>query len=204
MFYKKGITNELSQWRIAKERISSTKLKNQIILLHGSADDLDQHISSTDTYDYIVSIDSAYHYNTRWDFLKSALTHLKADGGVIGLYDLCIDPNFLKQATSLQYNIFKFICQAVHIPIENLVTTENYEKKLVDLGYKQVQIISLDRAQVFGGLSKSFDAQYDTVMKYGIGVSLPNRMFLKISSFLFGLLGTKPWLVPVIVKGERS
>lgn len=192
----------MSQWHIAKDRISSTQLENQINLIHGSADDLDQHIAPTDTYDYIVSIDSAYHYNTRWDFLKSAFTHLKPKG-VIGLYDLCIDPTFIKKVTPFHYNIFKFICQAVHIPIENLVTTEDYEKRLVDLGYKEVQIISLDRMQVFGGLSKSFDTQYDTVMKYGIGVSLPNRIFLKVSSFLFSLLGTRPWLVPVIVKGEK-
>lgn len=181
----------------------TTKFKDQINLLHGSADNLDSHISSTETYDYIVSIDSAYHYNTRWDFLKSALTHLKPTGS-IGLYDLCIDPNFLKQANALQYNVFRFICQAVHIPIENLVTTDDYEQKLMDMGYKQVHITKLDRSQVFGGLSGSFERQYYTAMKYGIGVSLPNRMFLKISSFLFGLLATRPWLVPVIVKGEKE
>jgi 2C-methyl-D-erythritol 2,4-cyclodiphosphate synthase len=195
----------LSQWRIASDRISSSaELEDQVTLLHGSADDLNQHISSTEIYDYITSIDSAYHYNTRWDFLKNALTHLRSNGGTIGLYDLSIEPDFVKSATSMQYKIFKFICDAVHIPIENLVTVEEYEKRLVELGYKQVEVITLERAQVFGGLAKSFDAQYETVMKYGIGVSLQNRVFLKVSSFLFGLLGTKPWLVPVIVKGEKA
>ncbi|GAA5811016.1 hypothetical protein MFLAVUS_004445 [Mucor flavus] len=199
----KGITNELSQWRIASDRISPTKLKDQITLIHGSADDLSQHISSVEIYDYIVSIDSAYHYNTRWDFLKNALSHLKPKGGTIGLYDLCIDSEFLKETSSMQYRFLKLICEATHIPIGNLVTVEEYQKRLVVMGYEKIEMISLDRAQVFGGLSKSFNAQYDTVMKYGIGVSLSNKVFLKVSSFIFGLFGSKPWLVPVIVKGEK-
>ncbi|KAG2236772.1 S-adenosyl-L-methionine-dependent methyltransferase [Thamnidium elegans] len=199
-----GITNELSQWRIASDRISSTKLKDQITLIHGSADDLNQHISSTEIYDYIVSIDSAYHYNTRWDFLKNALTYLKPKGGTIGLYDLCIDSEFLKEVSSMQYSFLKLICKASHIPIRNLVTVEEYQKRLVDMGYEKIEMISLDRAHVFGGLSESFNDQYNTVMKYGIGVSLSNKIFLKGSSFIFGLFGTKPWLVPVIVKGEKA
>lgn len=132
------------------------------------------------------------------------MAHLRSNGGVVGLYDLSIEPDFIKNTSTMQYTIFKFICDAVHIPIENLVTVEEYEKRLVELGYKHVEVISLGRAQVFGGLAKSFDAQFETVMKYGIGVSLSNRIFLKVSSFLFGLLGTKPWLVAVIVKGEKA
>lgn len=103
----------------------------------------------------------------------------------------------------MQYRFLKLICEVTHIPIGNLVTVEEYQKRLVDMGYEKIEMISLDRAQVFGGLSKSFDAQYDTVMKYGIGVSLSNKVFLKVSSFIFGLFGSKPWLVPVIVKGEK-
>lgn len=201
---QKGITNELSQWKIAKDRVSSSaKLQAQVNLLQGSADDLEQLISDQKTYDYVISIDSAYHYNTRWDFLKTSYSKLKNEG-VVGLYDLAIEPGFYKNATSFQKSIFNFICKAVKIPIGNLVTAQEYEEQLTKLGYKQVEIEQLDRQQVFGGLARSFDQQYDIVMKYGIGVSLSNRMFLKISSFLFGLISTKPWLVPIIVKAEKK
>jgi 2C-methyl-D-erythritol 2,4-cyclodiphosphate synthase len=178
-------------------------LKESITLLHGSADNLDQLLSSKDTFDYITSIDSAYHYNTRWDFLKNAFEKLNLNGS-IGLYDLAIEPDFLNKASPMQKQIFKFICESVHIPIQNLVTVEEYEDRLDDIGYEDVQIEQLDRHLVFGGLSHSFNQQYNTAIKYGIGVSLSNRIFLKISSFLFGLLGTKPWLVPIIVKGVKQ
>lgn len=200
----KGITNELSQFRIAKDRIASTPLEDRIQLVHGSADDLGQHIASDEIYDNIISIDSAYHYNTRWDFLRNAFQHLKPQGGCIGLYDLCIDPEFLKSATPMQSTIFKFVCDAVRIPSENLVTAEEYGKKLAEIGYTNVELLNIDREQVFGGLSKSFKAQYEEVNKYGIGVSLSNKVFLKVSAYLFGLLGEKPWIVPIIVKGEKS
>ncbi len=199
----KGITNELSQWRIASDRLATTSFRDSIKLVHGSADDLKEHIDSTEKYDYITSIDSAYHYNTRWDFLKNAFDYL-VHGGSIGLYDLCLDPGFSSNATPMQHSVIKFICGAVHIPIENLVTAEEYERRLVNIGYTNVKMIVLEREQVFGGLSKSFDAQYDEVMKYGIGVSLSNRLFLKVSSYLFGLLGTKPWIIPIIIKGEKA
>lgn len=104
----------------------------------------------------------------------------------------------------MQKNIFKFVCDTVHIPIQNLVTVGEYEEYLEDIGYEDVEIEQLDRQLVFGGLSRSFDQQYTTAMKYGIGVSLSNRIFLKVSSFLFGLLGSKPWLVPIIVKGVKQ
>lgn len=160
-------------------------------------------LPSKDTFDYITSIDSAYHYNTRWDFLESAFKRLNLLGS-IGLYDLAIDADFLHKASPMQKNIFKFVCDTVHIPIQNLVTVEEYEEHLEDIGYEDVQIEQLDRHLVFGGLSRSFDQQYTTAMKYGVGVSLSNRIFLKVSSFLFGLLGSKPWLVPIIVKGVKQ
>lgn len=199
-----GITNELSQFRIAKDRIVSTPLEEKIQLVHGSADDLSQHIASNEIYDSIISIDSAYHYNTRWDFLKNAFQHLKPEGGCIGLYDLCVDPEFLKSATPMQSMIFKLVCDAVRIPSANLVTAEEYGKRMAEIGYTKVELLNMDREQVFGGLSKSFQTQYEEVNKFGIGVSLSNKAFLKVSAFLFGLLGEKPWIVPIIVKGEKQ
>ncbi|KAI7895598.1 S-adenosyl-L-methionine-dependent methyltransferase [Mucor mucedo] len=193
-----GITNELSQWRIAKERVST--LPSKINVLHGSADTLDKHVSST--FDYIISIDSAYHYNTRWNFIQAAFKHLN-EGGVLGLYDLCIDPDLYASVTPIKRQILKLVCQAVHIPLENLVTPEEYEKRVEDAGYKKVDMVCLDRMLVFGGLSQSFHTQYETTQKYGIGMSLSNRMTLKVSGFLFGLLATRSWLVPVLIKAEK-
>ncbi|CEP19157.1 hypothetical protein [Parasitella parasitica] len=197
-----GVTNESSQWRIANDRLKSSSLKKNISLLHGSADNLDQILLVNDTFDRVISIDSAYHYNTRWNFLETVFKKLNKNG-CIGLYDLAIEPDFLHKATPFQQKVVQFVCESVQIPVQNLVTVEEYEDRLEDIGYEEVEIEQLDRNLVFGGLSHSFDQQYNTAMKYGIGMSLSNRILLKVSSFLFGLLGSKPWLIPIIVKGVK-
>lgn len=135
--------------------------------------------------------------------MENAFKRLNLHGS-IGLYDLAIEADFLDKASSMQKSVFRFICDTVHIPIQNLVTVEEYGDRLEDIGYEEVQIEQLDRRLVFGGLSRSFDQQYTTAMNYGIGVSLSNRIFLKVSSFLFRLLGSKPWLVPIIVRGVKQ
>ncbi|KAI8645251.1 S-adenosyl-L-methionine-dependent methyltransferase [Parasitella parasitica] len=198
-----GVTNESSQWRIANNRLKSSPLKENISLVHGSADNLEEVLSANDTFDHIICIDSAYHYNTRWNFLETVFKKLNQNGS-IGLYDLAIEPDFLHKATSLQRRIFQFVCESVHVPIQNLVTVEEYADHLENIGYEGVEIDQLDRNLVFGGLSHSFDTQYNAAAKYGIGISLSNRIFLKVSSFLFGLLRAKPWLVPIIVKGVKQ
>ncbi|OBZ82145.1 Erythromycin 3''-O-methyltransferase, partial [Choanephora cucurbitarum] len=71
----KGITNEQSQLTVANKRIPD-HLKEQIALILGSADDLSTYTSS-EKHDAVLSIDSAYHFNTRWDFLRNAFDCLK-------------------------------------------------------------------------------------------------------------------------------
>lgn len=179
-------------------------MKDNISLLHGSADNLKDLISSKDIYDYIISVDSAYHYNTRWSFLESAYVHLKQQGGMIGLYDLTIDPSFKNTASASQKQMIKFICDALSIPLKNLVTPEEYQTHLESIGYKKVQIQQLDRKRIFGGLSAAFKKQYATAVKNGIGISIKNTIVLKVSSYLFGMLAEKPYIVPVLVQGTKE
>ncbi|KAI8090226.1 S-adenosyl-L-methionine-dependent methyltransferase [Gilbertella persicaria] len=199
----KGITNEKSQLDIAQKRIP-TSLQEHITLSCGSADDLQDHIPSTDSFDAIVSIDSAYHFDTRWDFLKNAFSLLKSKEGKIGLYDLAIEAELLEKATPLQKKLVEWICLSVHIPIQNLVTVDRYQEQMKTIGYDNIHIQALDKRQVFGGVSKSFQQQYELTLEYGVGISFTNRMFLKVSSFFFGLLSEKPWIVPIIVTAEKS
>ncbi|KAI8333241.1 S-adenosyl-L-methionine-dependent methyltransferase [Blakeslea trispora] len=197
----KGITNEQSQLTIASKRMPD-HLKENVSLVLGSADDLPTHTSS-EKYDVVLSIDSAYHFNTRCAFLKNAFDCLKEEGGKIGLYDLAIDLNFWEKSTPFQKQMVQWICTAVHIPVENLVTVDTYQQQLKEIGYNSVQINVLEREQVFGGLSACFQKQHQLALEHGIGISFPNRMFLKASSFFFGLLNQNQWVVPIIVTAER-
>ncbi|KAI8970003.1 S-adenosyl-L-methionine-dependent methyltransferase [Mycotypha africana] len=195
-----GLTNELSQWKIAEKRVSSQEhLRNKIQLIHGSADNIHQWLPPTTSFDYILSIDSAYHYNTRWSFLKDARDKLNI-GGVVGLYDLALDDSFANGTRSPFATLFlKCICKAMHVPIRNLVTVTEYKRIVSDLAYLNVQVQPLDRRVVFGGLANTL-AQLDvTTKQYGIGVSLSNKLFLKASRFIFDVLAKSSIFIPIIV-----
>lgn len=169
--------------------------------MHGSANDLDTLI--TGSFDYIISVDSAYHYDTRWSFLESCLKHLNPRG-MIGLYDLTIHPNFKSTASVSQKQAIQLICNALNIPLKNLVTAEEYRSHLEVMGYKQISVQELERGRIFGGLSRAFQRQYETAMKNGVGVSVKNTMILKVSSYLFGVLAERPWIVPVLVECTKE
>ncbi|KAI9470093.1 MAG: S-adenosyl-L-methionine-dependent methyltransferase [Benjaminiella poitrasii] len=196
-----GITNESSQWRLATDRINNMNLDAQINLLHGSANDLDTLLAPNKPYNHIISIDSAYHFNTRWDFLKKAYARLKDNDGTIGIYDLTIDPAFLQDASRLHRYVFQLVSGLIQIPLQNWITAETYRQQMIEVGYEQVEVELIDRQLVFGGLARSFRQQYHQAVKYGIATSPSSRIYLKLSSLVFGFLATKPWLVPVIVKG---
>ncbi|KAI7905583.1 S-adenosyl-L-methionine-dependent methyltransferase [Cokeromyces recurvatus] len=203
-----GITNEESQWKVATDRVREMKFTNnqQIRLFHGSADDLNTLLLPSQRYDYVISIDSAYHFNTRWDFLKNVYGKLddkKEGSGMIGIYDLTVNPLFLKNASYLQRYIFQLIAKLVHIPIQNLITANVYQQQMIELGYKDVEIQTIDRQLVFGGLSEHFRQQYNQATKYGATISLFAMIYLKFSIIIFNLLARKSWLVPVIIKGKK-
>ncbi|KAI8976206.1 S-adenosyl-L-methionine-dependent methyltransferase [Pilobolus umbonatus] len=194
-----GITNELSQYELATDRVRARLLEDQVYLIHGVAEDLNECDAH---FNYILSIDSAYHYLSRWTFLADCHNKL-LPGGSIGLYDLTLDPLFV---TKMKHPLFtlllKGLTHALHIPPVNLVTAVEYEKYMVDIGYTNIHIDVLDKSMVFGGLSRIYRTQSELLLKYGIG-SLSSRLALKLCSYGFGWLESYPFFLPVIVKGDK-
>ncbi|KAI9491583.1 S-adenosyl-L-methionine-dependent methyltransferase [Zychaea mexicana] len=204
-----GLTNEISQWRVSQQRLQASpspvarQRNDRINFLCASATDdkLSSVIDKFGPFDHIISIDSAYHYVTRWKFLQAALYHL-LPGGTLGLYDLTVHPSLLvKQRT-------RWIAEIVGryvlgIPKENMVTAEAYRDRLEAMGYAQVEVEPVPADRVFGGLSRFIRRQYAQAEAWDILPPFANRMFMLASASLFGLLARKQWVVPVIVSGRR-
>ncbi|KAG2217948.1 hypothetical protein INT45_008564 [Circinella minor] len=205
-----GLTNEKNQWDISKKRLVDTKKKNiqdRIQLIYGSAtDDLKQKNVDPFLFDHILSIDSAYHYITRWKFLKNAMTYL-VPHGTLGLYDLTIHPNLLDSFHN--NNIKKYMIELLghyllNIPKENMVTAEQYHDQLITMGYDQVIVKPIDGDRVFGGLSRFIQRQYQEAEAWDILPPFSNRLFMLFSISLFNLLARKQWIVPVIVSARNK
>ena len=196
-----------------------TYLQDRIHLICGSAtDDHYTFVVNDDNkdnnndhlFDHIISIDSAYHYLTRWKFLQTAMTHLVPDG-TLGLYDLTIHPNLLglHGDSNNIINIKKHIVEllghyVLDIPKENMVTAEQYRDRLISMGYDQVTVEPIDGDRVFGGLSRFIRRQYQQAEAWDILPPFGNRMFMLSSASLFSLLARKQWVVPVIVSARKK
>lgn len=182
----------MSQWQIATSRVTSN---GNIQLLHGSADHLATVVGTDQKYTHVISIDSAYHYNTRSSFFKQVHDqHLQA-GGALGLFDLVIAKEYKHR---MMVDVF---CRLLHIPRANVVTIDEYHDQLVEAGFDQVEVQALERAQVFGGLARYLEKTRD---EFGDELSMGNRVFLKITGWMFTKLSARPWIVPVLVQANKS
>ncbi|KAI9256229.1 S-adenosyl-L-methionine-dependent methyltransferase [Sporodiniella umbellata] len=202
-----GISNELSQVEAAQE-VLSPKQKERIELLCGSADDLNSLIQpSSKKFDHIVSIDSAYHFNTRWNFFKSAYKQLKDQGGTLGLFDFALHPAYAKtlQTSQPKLLLFKAVCKLFQVPATNLLATpDEYKQQLHNAGFEEVQIHTVEPNKVFGGISCHIDRQSLKAMKYGINVGLTDRAFLSASAYIFSLLATHEWITPIFASAKKN
>ncbi|KAG0186815.1 hypothetical protein DFQ28_007277 [Apophysomyces sp. BC1034] len=199
-----GITNEAAQWEISQKRLETqyNHLQNRITFVHGSADTLDT-IVGQQCFDHVISIDSAYHYCTRWDFLRRAYQHLKPDGS-IGLFDLTLHPQLAQRMTPTKKWFLAVLCRAIGIPVANLVVADEYRDRLFALGYKDVNIESIDRKRVFGGLVHALKTQHERCHIFNVGTSIDEHVFMAVVCWMFGLLASHRWLTPVLVSAKRS
>ncbi|KAI8093123.1 S-adenosyl-L-methionine-dependent methyltransferase [Halteromyces radiatus] len=202
-----GITNEYAQWKLSKDRTEqlSRKQQERIKLFEGSATELDKVLGKdgkTDLeFDHIVSIDSAYHFNTRWDFLRQAFQHLKP-GGTLGLYDIVLHEK-ATLPSGWKRDVWNYISTVLHLPLANMETQENYGAYLKQYGYVDIEFEPLLAQDVFGGLSFYCLEQKNKMNYWQIG-NWQDMMYLSISAFLFDTLAKKQWLQPMIIKASSS
>ncbi|KAI8342735.1 S-adenosyl-L-methionine-dependent methyltransferase [Chlamydoabsidia padenii] len=196
-----GITNEYGQWKFSQDRLDKLGKHHQdnIKLLQGSAVELGKVFEgkkATTSFDHIISIDSAYHYDTRRAFFNQAKDYLKP-GGTLGMYDLVLHDN-VDLKTKWKQVLLTFICKFLSLPVDNLVNQMTYRAYLEQAGYTDIQFESLPRDQVFGGLSRHILRQRHQMKAWRLG-NWQDLYYLTTSSFLFGQLACHEWLQPTVI-----
>ncbi|KAK9719252.1 hypothetical protein K7432_004915 [Basidiobolus ranarum] len=193
-----GFTLEPVQQVVAKQKVSELKLDETIQLELGDAAQISTLLASKGlptTYDRVISIDSAYHYNTRASFLQQSFDHLRS-GGSIGLADIILAR---KPHTWLGQTVLKLICSASEIPYENMVSEVEYREMLERLGYTEITLVPIDE-DVFPRLADFIDRQehiFDGLVASTIW------MKLSVMKHLLRFVYHKHWLHFVIVSGKK-
>jgi hypothetical protein len=176
-----GITNNAAQHRYASKRVEEllsrnkgSKTASNISLFCADAakpaswdDRIKQSIDQTfegNPERWIMALDTAYHFSpTRWALVKYAYD-IQAS---FMAFDLCLSPT----ATFTQKLILRILTTLMRAPWTNFVTPEEYQQKLVTLGYSASAIKVVDVSEhVFGPLAQYLEEQDARLKTMGLGI----------------------------------
>jgi cyclopropane fatty-acyl-phospholipid synthase-like methyltransferase len=190
------------QYKIAQGRLQESKdsLKSKVNLLNGSATNLSKLLGPQDKFDIIIAIDCAYHFDTRWSFIRSSLDYL-SNQGQIGLFDVAIQPNALNHP--FKRWLFEKICSGGNIPIQNMVNADEYEAKLQEMGYVDIRIERVHVDRVYGGLARFLRRHAANLNDAGLELSFGNYNRLITVAKLLELLCWGKWIEPLIVTAKK-
>jgi SAM-dependent methyltransferase len=143
-----GITSLSSHYRRAQERVdsflSSVDAPSEtpdVLLFEGDAvwrpgDKARSHPLSPHfqyEFDNVLTLDCAYHFNTRHEFLRQSFQRLVPGGG-IALADICFSAPPGPILTLLLWRVLRVM------PRDNIVTKEQYIQQMNNIGYEGVEM----------------------------------------------------------------
>jgi len=132
-----GINVTDSQVELAQKRVAERGLSDRVTLQKGSATQLPFENAS---FDKVIALESAFHFDTREDFLREALRVLKP-GGRIVLLDMIPMPDqkvnpFLKFALGIGFQLWQ-------MNAKNLYDRNIYADKLREAGFENASVESI-------------------------------------------------------------
>jgi microcystin synthetase protein McyJ len=126
-----------------RERVAKRGLQDRIDLRLGSATAMEFPDA---TFDRVLALECAFHFDTREQFLREAFRVLKP-GGCIAIADMLPVPGKkTSRATA-------FARKYGHVPEANLYDREEYPRRLSAAGFGDVRVESI-RQDVFPGMAK--------------------------------------------------
>lgn len=92
------------------------------------------------SFDKVVSVEAAFHFPTREEFVKEALRVLKPGGRFVMVDVLCPKP------TSIWEKIQSFFIQrGVQTPIENFYDIKEFDSKIKAAGFNAIKVKSINK-----------------------------------------------------------
>ncbi len=133
-----GLNIAKSQVEIARKRIADKGLSDRIDLRYGSATAMPLGAA---TFDKVVALETAFHYDTREDFFKEAFRVLRPGGRLV---TVDIVPGEVLPAQNMFAKIEDFAGRFMwKIPKVNMYPGSVYKTKLEDAGFTKVETRSI-------------------------------------------------------------
>jgi microcystin synthetase protein McyJ len=130
-----GVNIVKHQVDTAQQLVEQNNLKNRVNLFSGNANELQYNPS---TFDFVIAIESAFHFNTRELFFNEAYKALKP-GGTLCLADFATSIPIKNNASFVQR------CKHLGIPLENQYEMDEYIEKLKIAGFIDINYIDISK-----------------------------------------------------------
>ena len=132
----RGVNCSGMQVAHARQRIEAHGLQESVSLREGEATRLPY---SDNTFHAVLSLEAAFHFHTREDFLREAFRVLRP-GGRLAMTDLCAAPGPIEWLARMQSWIGRSFWQ---IPAGNLYDSVEYARRLRAAGFEEARVASI-------------------------------------------------------------
>ena len=146
-----GLNIAPSQVAFARKQTAERRLEERLEFQLGSATDMTFEAQS---FDKVVAVESAFHFNTRTAFFNEAFRVLRPRGRLVtadliampqAVSQKAQSPGLKRQAAKL---VFRISQKLMPTPIENICTRAGYARKMTEAGFVNVQVLTI-REEVF-------------------------------------------------------
>jgi len=174
----RGLNIAASQVELARRRISTLGLDDQVDLRQGSATDMPIESGSVDK---VVAVECAFHFRTREAFFREAWRVLRP-GGRLALADIIPAPAVRGFAARLEQRIsWRLTAGKFAIPPENAYGRPTYHAKLAMSGFEQIRVDSI-REHVYAPLHRFLAEHPQTLERLHPMARLPARLALRFEA----------------------
>jgi ubiquinone/menaquinone biosynthesis C-methylase UbiE len=145
-----GLNITESQVATARARMQEQGLSDRIDLRQGSATDMPV---ADDSFERVLALESAFHFDTRDDFFHEAFRVLKPGGRLATADILPADPAADPLTRAVQQLTWAATARTWNIPAANAVRPAAYARQLEAAGFRNVRITSI-RDRVYAPLHR--------------------------------------------------